>query len=44
MAKDTGTAEAKKPETEREVDFTGAAGVNDAPEKKKDVTDRKSVV
>ena len=38
MAKDTGTAEAKAPEVEREVDFVGAAGKPDAPEKKKDLT------
>ena len=38
MAKDTGTAEAKKPETDDDVAFVGASGSTDAPEKKKDIT------
>jgi hypothetical protein len=38
MAKDTGTAEAKKLETDDNVAFVGASGSTDAPEKKKDIT------
>jgi len=37
MAKDTGTAEAKKPEQDDDVPFVGAAAVTDAPDKKKDM-------
>jgi|GEM_PF-2159901 len=37
MAKDTDTADVKKPEQTDEVAFVGAAPVTDAPEKKKDL-------
>ena len=43
MAKDTGTAEAKKPAADDEVAFVGASGAPDAPEKKKDLTSEQPV-